>query len=94
MKSKNKVTKSIASVGAALVAFSACLFAPPSASATTLIRGNDGAVVSILDLEVHEELFDVEFIFDSYDNIYNGTFDFDTESGALKAAEAVVTALG
>ncbi|NEP83437.1 MAG: hypothetical protein F6K17_32245 [Okeania sp. SIO3C4] len=86
--------RNFTALSAALLASSAYLCAPQSASATTLIRGDDGAVEQILDLEVNGEFFDVEFVVDSYDNIYNGTFDFDTLSTATVAAEAVVEALG
>ncbi|MGD1704743.1 PEP-CTERM sorting domain-containing protein [Dapis sp. BLCC M229] len=83
-----------ASTSAALLASASIVFAPPAAEAFTLIKNDDGAVVEILDLEVSGELFDVEFRHDSYDNIYNGTFDFETIESATEAAEAIAEALG
>ncbi|NEP81513.1 MAG: PEP-CTERM sorting domain-containing protein [Okeania sp. SIO3B3] len=94
MKKPNSLLKYLAT-SAALLASSAYLFAPTVASAFTLIRGLDGAVTNIEDLNVSGVgQFDVEFIYDSYDNIYNGTFDFAGGAEAQTAAEAVIGALG
>ena len=79
---------------AALLASSSIVFASSlPAEAFTLIKNDDGAVYNILDLEVNGEFFDVEFLEGSYNNIYNGSFDFNTVNTALAAAEAVAGAL-
>ncbi|MEM1170423.1 MAG: hypothetical protein AAGJ08_15415 [Cyanobacteria bacterium P01_H01_bin.35] len=94
MKFPQLLSSIATSASAVLLASSAYLFAPQSASAFELIRGDDGAVQQILDLEVNGEFFDVEFIFDSFDNIYNGTLDFDTLEEAFVATTAIFEALG
>ncbi|NEP73782.1 MAG: hypothetical protein F6K25_28990 [Okeania sp. SIO2G4] len=90
----NTVFTTIASASTALLASSAYLFAPPSASAFELVRGDDGAVESILDLEVDGEFFNVEFLFGTYNDIYDGTFDFFGGASASSAASAIVHVLG
>ncbi len=82
------------SVGAALLAASASLFAATEASAFTLIKGDNGAVVAIEDLKVEGEVYDVDIVFDSYNNIFGGNLDFNSEDTASSAASAIIQALG
>ncbi|MEL7036990.1 MAG: PEP-CTERM sorting domain-containing protein [Cyanobacteria bacterium J06592_8] len=80
---------------AAVVASSTFLFAPSGASAVTLIRANDGSVTRIENLEVEGLEYNVDFIFNqSYNDVFGGSFDFESEQEALSASEAVATALG
>ncbi|MGK7920514.1 MAG: hypothetical protein AB4080_10975 [Trichodesmium sp.] len=82
------------SAGTALLAASASLFAATEASAFELIRGNNGAVIGIEDLEVGSEKYDVDIVFDSYNNIFGGDLDFESEATARSAGEAIIQALG
>ncbi|NET15689.1 MAG: PEP-CTERM sorting domain-containing protein [Okeania sp. SIO1H6] len=86
--------RNFACASAALLACCSIVVAPLAAEAFTLIKNDDGYVREILDLEVEGEKYDVEFIFGTYNNIYNGTFDFSTEQEATLAAQAVMDALG
>ncbi len=74
----------------------ASLLAPTSASAAQLVRATESdRVVGIKALEVEGQLYDVQFIFDSFNNIYaDGTFDFNSEATARLAYEAIMGELG
>lgn len=62
-------------------------------AATVIISGN--TATGIENLKMNRSLYNVEFVFDSADNVYGNprVFDFNNENDADSAVEAVIAAL-
>ncbi|MEM1171366.1 MAG: hypothetical protein AAGJ08_20365 [Cyanobacteria bacterium P01_H01_bin.35] len=101
MKNWNKIGQYIAKgASAALLASTTSLLASSEASAANLVKDDNGAVSRIENLEVQTAgataFFDVDFIFDTAENIYGQSlnFDFLDPIEAEAAAGSIISALG
>ena len=77
-------------------AVAALILCAPSAWARPIVTETSpgsGVATGIVDVDVGGTLYDVEFLNDTADNLYGGTYDFTNETDASDAVDAVIAAL-